>query len=148
MLSIWKAKYVKYIIAHPVQHLLHSGHHCGLFIITYQANRVNVPKANICSPISNSETKAGVSERPNRVACEITKLLGHSPLRTQIALSHERLKCLHTELCRLQAYISHCVLLRAFTKSGFHQPPRPNPTPQFPFRGQQSSGLQFTNGPI
>lgn len=56
----------------------------------------------------------------------------HTHTRThtlkQIALSHSELKCLHTELCRLQAYMLHCALLRVLTKSGFQSSPPPPPT--------------------
>lgn len=42
MLSVHKSRYVKYIIARTVEHLLRLRHHCGLFIVTYWANTANV----------------------------------------------------------------------------------------------------------
>lgn len=119
MLSVHKARYVKYIIACTVEHLLHSQHHCGLFLVTYWASTANVCLSKYLQHYSKfSERIKDIREVTLRRLWN-NRDLGRRLLHTQIALSQELGKYLHTELYRLQAYISHCALLRVLTQSGF-----------------------------
>lgn len=69
-------------------------------------------KANICSTISNSATKLRISERPNRVACEITELLVHPLLYTDCPITGVVEVFAHRALLPAGLYITLCLIKR------------------------------------
>lgn len=113
LLSVHKARYVKHIIERTVEHLLHSQHHWGLFVVADWANTANVCMSKYLQTyIKFSEQIKDIREVTQRSLWN-----NRFRLHTQFALSQELAKCLCTELHRPQTYISHCALIRVLTQS-------------------------------